>query len=521
MPKVVRKKRVFEDTDNIIDNVNALDIETFNLFYTDSDAPNDKLSNSKSNVPKPKEDSNKLDPIIKPPNNSGNGDDSGDGQEEQQNSQQSGQQMPQQGSQQSGGSQQNGQQSDSQQSGQQNNTDNQQGSQQSGQQSGSQQGSQQSNTNNQQSSTNNQQNNSQQGNQQSSTGSNQQSNQQSDNQQGNNSNKSKESTFNGDSLKEAIDKIRESLTKTQKEYDKENIDGEAEEKLKGTKGNNTKLGDTVSDKAEKETLEKLLKESNAELSKEESKNNNSNSNEHKQERLSEVYDQMSGEMVSSNKVLNSTGMGSLIRIRDTQAAKSWEISLKRALKKALGTTISYNPNLINKRIPDAPPGKETSKRAMKEIIVLLDCSASMGASKFKKALLSINEFLTSSRKELKKVDITVYSWGSSNIKDVQSSKMKLNINNFKRILTLDSYMPTTVISPVLEVIKRKARTADLIIILTDAEIFDYDNLASYKSLLTNNRNKILWIVTQDYNKEVLLEIDKTAYKDSRIIRLTK
>ena len=215
------------------------------------------------------------------------------------------------------------------------------------------------------------------------------------------------------------------------------------------------------------------------------------------------------------------GLKNIIRVKDNTAVKMWEKTLHSILKRALGTSVSFNPNLINKRIPDAPPGRESSQKSMRQVYILLDCSASMGADKFKKAILSINDFIKQSRKDLSKVEFVVIPWGDSYL-NVKDYLVRLNINNFKRILSIDSMGWSTFIVPALSYIKRRANRADLIMILTDAEIFDYAEASTgaYKSFFTNNKQRIVWIVTPDYSKQYLLSMDKTALKDNRVIRLT-
>nr|DAR91046.1 MAG TPA: cobalamin biosynthesis protein [Caudoviricetes sp.] len=56
----------------------------------------------------------------------------------------------------------------------------------------------------------------------------------------------------------------------------------------------------------------------------------------------------------------------------------WKAKLEKLFRKALGQRITMNPNMINKRIEDAPPGREDIETQMIKVAVLIDCSGSMG-----------------------------------------------------------------------------------------------------------------------------------------------
>ena len=452
MGLVVRKKRVFNDTDTVIDNISALDLVSFDLYYTESDAPAEQASSqsNQNEVPEP-DDPNKVEPIVN------------------------------QGS------------SNSQSEGDSGNDDN--------------SGSDGSDASGGQDDLNSQSGDSAQNNQND-------SNLKDSDSSSNSSNLDDDSNpFGKTSMTDSINNLKNNKSNSSKEYEKENIDEGVQEQNNKDNGieESNKL---TSDKRERESLEDLLKDTNKDTEKEIQNQENEN-------KRSSIYDKSKDERVSNSEAANSMGLKNIIRVKDNTAVKMWEKTLHSILKRALGTSVSFNPNLINKRIPDAPPGRESSQKSMRQVYILLDCSASMGADKFKKAILSINDFIKQSRKDLSKVEFVVIPWGDSylNVKDYLT---RLNINNFKRILSIDSMGWSTFIVPALSYIKRRANRADLIMILTDAQIFDYTEASTgaYKSFFTNNKQRIVWIVTPDYSKQYLLSMDKTALKDNRVIRLT-
>ena len=482
MGLVARKKRVFNDTDTVIDNISALDLVSFDLYYTESDAPAEQASSqsNKNEVPEP-DDPNKVEPIVN--QGSSNSQSEGDS-----------------GSDDNSGSDASGGQDD---------LNNQSGdSAQNNQNSGTDDTSSKGNDSEVNPDDSDNKNTTSQGN------SPKDSNLKDSDSSSNSNNLDDDSNpFGKTSMTDSINNLKNNKSNSSKEYEKENIDEGVQEQNNKDNGieESNKL---TSDKRERESLEDLLKDTNKDTEKEIQNQENEN-------KRSSIYDKSKDERVSNSEAANSMGLKNIIRVKDNTAVKMWEKTLHSILKRALGTSVSFNPNLINKRIPDAPPGRESSQKSMRQVYILLDCSASMGADKFKKAILSINDFIKQSRKDLSKVEFVVIPWGDSYL-NVKDYLVRLNINNFKRILSIDSMGWSTFIVPALNYIKRRANRADLIMILTDAEIFDYTEASTgaYKSFFTNNKQRIVWIVTPDYSKQYLLAMDKTALKDNRVIRLT-
>lgn len=492
MGLVVRKKRVFNDTDTVIDNISALDLVSFDLYYTESDAPAEQASSqsNQNEVPEP-DDPNKVEPIVNQgsSNSQSEGDSSNDDN------------IGSDGSDVSGGQDDlNNQSGDSAQNNQNSGTDDTYNDTSDDASNGNDSKVNPDDSDNK--------NTTSQGNNPND------SNLKDSNSSSNSNNLDNDSNpFGKTSMTDSINNLKNNKSNSSKEYEKENIDEGVQEQNNKDNGieESNKL---TSDKRERESLEDLLKDTNKDTEKEIQNQENEN-------KRSSIYDKNKDERVSNSEVANSMGLKNIIRVKDNTAVKMWEKTLHSILKRALGTSVSFNPNLINKRVPDAPPGRESSQKSMRQVYILLDCSASMGADKFKKAILSINDFIKQSRKDLSKVEFVVIPWGDSYL-NVKDYLVRLNINNFKRILSIDSMGWSTFIVPALNYIKRRANRADLIMILTDAQIFDYTEASTgaYKSFFTNNKQRIVWIVTPDYSKQYLLAMDKTALKDNRVIRLT-
>ena len=492
MGLVVRKKRVFNDTDTVIDNISALDLVSFDLYYTESDAPAEQASSqsNKNEVPEP-DDPNKVEPIVNQgsSNSQSEGDSSNDDNSSSDDSGASG-----------GQDDLNNQSGDSAQNNQNSGTDDTSNDTSDDTSNGNDSEVNPDDSDNK--------NTASQGN-----SPNDSNLKDSDSSSNSNNLDNDSNPFGKTSMTDSINNLKNNKSNSSKEYEKENIDEGVQEQNNKDNGieESNKL---TSDKRERESLEDLLKDTNKDTEKEIQNQENEN-------KRSTIYDKSKDERVSNSEAANSMGLKNIIRVKDNTAVKMWEKTLHSILKRALGTSVSFNPNLINKRVPDAPPGRESSQKSMRQVYILLDCSASMGADKFKKAILSINDFIKQSRKDLSKVEFIVIPWGDSylNVKDYLT---RLNINNFKRILSIDSMGWSTFIVPALNYIKRRANRADLIMILTDAQIFDYTEASTgaYKSFFTNNKQRIVWIVTPDYSKQYLLAMDKTALKDNRVIRLT-
>ena len=220
---------------------------------------------------------------------------------------------------------------------------------------------------------------------------------------------------------------------------------------------------------------------------------------------------------------SSVGAGSLTSLfKSSSMSRDWRAKLDMLLKYALGETIIMNPNLINKKIEDAPPGREDIQSEMKKVLILLDCSGSMGGSAFDKVTKHIEIMLKDNK--MKKVTFHIIGWGSEKLDDVLKTYEKCKGNNLRKVMK--TYQPIwgTTMLPMVKAAMAKVKQPDAILIMTDAEIFDFDAMereSIARKFFTKFRRRIIWVLTKKSDIRGMARIDKTAKKMDRYVVFKK
>ena len=230
--------------------------------------------------------------------------------------------------------------------------------------------------------------------------------------------------------------------------------------------------------------------------------------------------------IDETDILGSMGAGSLTSSFVPKMLNDWKAKLEKIIDQALGFDIVTNPNLVNKKLEDAPPGREDEIPEIKSIAVLLDCSGSMGADKFVQVIKHLDTMFM-----VRKMDKTVFhiiDWGTDYVQSVAKTYVKVKGRVFKKeIMTHKDHGWGTSIIPALVVSSQKIHKPDAILILTDAEIFDGNKMGRTPEgkiaadYVKKYRKKIIWVLTADGKVNKVKEFDPTAKQMDRIIRFKK
>lgn len=226
-----------------------------------------------------------------------------------------------------------------------------------------------------------------------------------------------------------------------------------------------------------------------------------------------------------SELLGNLGAGSLVSaFKNSSLENDWRKRLNRLLDKALGTDIIYNPNLINKRVKDAPPGREDFIPKFKTMAILMDCSSSMGYEAFKRVIDYLSAMFKA--KNLSNVDFWISLFGDVNLLeqalDLTKKVKGKNVTTYLREHSASA--GGTNIYWNLLALTRKCRRPELLIILTDGEIYDAKNVArnpTLESYIKRNRKKIIWIFPRlsdmTSSRSYINKIDPHCIADKRYI----
>lgn len=225
-------------------------------------------------------------------------------------------------------------------------------------------------------------------------------------------------------------------------------------------------------------------------------------------------------------ILKDLGAGNLTSLFNPGNLKDWRSRLDKLFDKATGFDIITNPNLINKKIEDAPPGREDEDPQLKNIVVLIDLSGSMGADKFKQVISHVDTMIRA--RKLTSVWFHIIGFGDDNIRELERWYTKVKGSKFKQMM-MTKYKNDagwgTRITPGFELAAIKVHKPDAIIVMTDAEIFDgastLEKNSKAKTFVKKYKNKIIWALTQGASLNKILEIDPTLKAKKRYIKFKK
>ena len=222
-----------------------------------------------------------------------------------------------------------------------------------------------------------------------------------------------------------------------------------------------------------------------------------------------------------NEILSSIGGSSLTKNISFKGVKDWKKKLERLLDSALGFDIQTDPNKINKKVADAPPGVEEMYPEIKNIAVLLDCSGSMGVGEFVKVVNHLNN-LCAARK-MNKTYFHLICWGTDDKKEVSKWYWKVKGSKafFKCIKSNGAEKSwNTNLNPAIELITTKGKKFDAIIIMTDGVIFDTPS-DDTKRFFKKYKERVIWALTDMGGIRYVKGFDPTCMSKERVVVFKK
>jgi hypothetical protein len=312
-------------------------------------------------------------------------------------------------------------------------------------------------------------------------------------------------------LEKALNEIESSESESSKER-RSNENEREEEARNQQKQQDNKISQTNPDevKAAKDMLGKAIKDT---------RNQQPSSDDNDSRRYS-------NDDIDENDILGSMGAGSLTSTFVPKMASDWKAKLEKLLDQALGYDIITNPNLFNKKLEDAPPGREDEVPDIKSIAVLLDCSGSMGAREFAQVIKHLDTMFMV--RKMDKTTFHIIDWGDNRVQSVSSTYIRVKGRMFKReIMKHTDHGWGTALIPGLMVASQKVHKPDAILILTDAEIYDGDRMGRTaegkiaQEFIKKYKKKIIWVLTADGAVSRVGAFDPTAQAQKRIIKFRK
>ena len=196
----------------------------------------------------------------------------------------------------------------------------------------------------------------------------------------------------------------------------------------------------------------------------------------------------------------------------------WKAKLEKLFRKALGQRITMNPNMINKRIEDAPPGREDIETQMIKVAVLIDCSGSMGSGAFKKVIMQMDAMIKAD-KQMRNVLFYIIPFEMWNAEKCIKLMVKCKGSRLKSELMKFEAMGGTDIVPGFQALMRKVKNPDSIIVLSDCGVTASRTISdpTYQKCLKKYRDRIIWVLTSKRDISDMNAIDPYAKKQDRYV----
>ena len=158
-----------------------------------------------------------------------------------------------------------------------------------------------------------------------------------------------------------------------------------------------------------------------------------------------------------------------------------------------------NPNMINKRIEDAPPGREDIETQMVKVAVLIDCSGSMGSGAFKKVIMQMDAMIKAD-KQMRNVLFYIIPFEAWSAAECVKRMVKCKGTKLKAELM-------------------KVKNPDSIIVLSDCVVntVHTSSDSTYQKWLKKYRDRIIWVLTSKRDISYMSAIDPYAKKQDRYV----
>lgn len=196
----------------------------------------------------------------------------------------------------------------------------------------------------------------------------------------------------------------------------------------------------------------------------------------------------------------------------------WKAKLEKLFRKALGQRITMNPNMINKRIEDAPPGREDIETQMIKVAVLIDCSGSMGSGAFKKVIMQMDAMIKAD-KQMRNVLFYIIPFEAWSAAECVKRMVKCKGTKLKAELMKFKAEGGTDIVPGVHAMMKKVKNPDSIIILSDCVVTASRTVSdpTYQKWLKKYRDRIIWVLTSKRDISYMSAIDPYAKKQDRYV----
>lgn len=196
----------------------------------------------------------------------------------------------------------------------------------------------------------------------------------------------------------------------------------------------------------------------------------------------------------------------------------WKAKLEKLFRKALGQRITMNPNMINKRIEDAPPGREDIETQMIKVAVLIDCSGSMGSGAFKKVIMQMDAMIKAD-KQMRNVLFYIIPFEAWSAAECVKRMVKCKGTKLKAELMKFKAEGGTDIVPGVHAMMKKVKNPDSIIILSDCGVNTVHTASdsTYQKWLKKYRDRIIWVLTSKRDISYMSAIDHYAKKQDRYV----
>jgi surface protein len=196
----------------------------------------------------------------------------------------------------------------------------------------------------------------------------------------------------------------------------------------------------------------------------------------------------------------------------------WKAKLEKLFRKALGQHITMNPNMINKRIEDAPPGREDIETQMVKVAVLIDCSGSMGSGAFKKVIMQMDAMIKAD-KQMRNVLFYIIPFEAWSVAECVKRMVKCKGTKLKAELMKFKAEGGTDIVPGVHAMMKKVKNPDSIIILSDCVVTASRTVSdpTYQKWLKKYRDRIIWVLTSKRDISYMSAIDSFAKKQDRYV----
>lgn len=196
----------------------------------------------------------------------------------------------------------------------------------------------------------------------------------------------------------------------------------------------------------------------------------------------------------------------------------WKAKLEKLFRKALGQRITMNPNMINKRIEDAPPGREDIETQMIKVAVLIDCSGSMGSGAFKKVIMQMDAMIKAD-KQMRNVLFYIIPFEAWSAAECVKRMVKCKGTKLKAELMKFKAEGGTNIVPGVHAMMKKVKNPDSIIVLSDCGVNVSTTVSdsTYQKWLKKYRDRIIWVLTSKRDISYMGAIDPYAKKQDRYV----